>query len=196
MHSWWNGVRLVAQVVHKVTGAVEYVMGIVRPRVRCSNRDCPRRNWTWYEAGGYPHRFFTLGVVASAVAELAADEQATKSSVARRCLCDRRSVGRWARWVERLVDSKHLAQACMRIDAAGLPPPQPPECCAKSIRTAGWNLCLLDHLAKLLRLRGVGLEDGPGVVALLRHQWDRFRQIRWLTKQSPPLLIDAGWYFV
>jgi hypothetical protein len=53
-------------------------------------------------------------------------------------------------------------------------------------------LLLLEHFAGLLRTRFVALEAGPGLGALLRHQYERFRVVAWLTKSSPPLRIVWG----
>jgi hypothetical protein len=50
---------------------------------------------------------------------------------------------------------------------------------------------LLETLAQLLRIHGVALEPGPGLGVILRHQFERFRAVSWLTRASPPLRIPG-----
>jgi hypothetical protein len=57
---------------------------------------------------------------------------------------------------------------------------------------AGFLVLLLEHLARLLRDQGVPLEPGPGLAAILRHQFDRFRAVSWLTRASPPLQVEGA----
>ncbi len=183
---WWAGGRRVAQMVLGVRGVVERVPDLWRPRACCPNPDCPVKSWTVYEPGGYPHRSFTLAVTASGVAQLAADDAATLKDVADAHQCDRRTVGRWVRWVVRLCATVAVVRACARLDPTGLPPPAPPPRETRR-RRAGSVLLLLDHLVRLLRERGAALEPGSGLVAILRHQFVRFGAVLWLTRQSPPL---------
>lgn len=144
-----------------------------------------------YEAGGYPHRTFTLAVAASGVARLAAEDGATLTGVADDCGCDRRTVGRWIGWVLRLCMTAQVVRACARLDPTGMPPPQPPRSETTRCR-AGWVLLLLDHMARVLRGRGVLLEAGFGLVAIVRHQFVRFGMVIWLTRQCPPLRVVVG----
>ena len=155
-----------------------------------------------YEEGGYPRRTFTLSVAASAVAELAADKGATLTSVAQRCQCHRLTARRWVHWVGQLCEPVTLVQGCIRLDSLGLPPPALPPPAQQQqqqqpknsmIFQAGLLLLLLDHLARLLRDRGVALEAGPGLTAILRQQFERFRGVSWLTRASPPLRVEPGW---
>jgi len=191
MPAWWDGGRVVAQVVLGTLGGVEWVAGIGRRRACCRNPGCPVKSWTVYEAGGYPHRTFTLAVTASGVAHLGADDEATPGAVAHAHQCDRRTVGRWVAWVLRLCATVEVVRACARLDPSGMPPPPPPR--RETARVcAGWVLLLLDHLARLLRDRGVVLESGGGLVAIVRHQFVRFGVVLWLTRQSPPLHISVG----
>lgn len=187
--TWWNGTRVVKRVVFIVNAAVHCLENFVRCRVRCSDRSCPAGSWTIYEPSGYPHRVFLLSLIAFAVAGLSADV-ATKIRVARKFGCDRRSVGRWVRWVAGLGDAKEMAQVCLRVDPDGLPPPAAAPATADPVGKAVSMIALLDRLADLLRGHGVRLEPGPGLAAILRHQWDRFRTIFLLTRASPPLRID------
>jgi hypothetical protein len=48
-------------------------------------------------------------------------------------------------------------------------------------------LTLFEWLARLCRDQGVPLEQGPGLGALLRHQFDRFRRVCLLIGSYPPL---------
>jgi len=181
--------RLVkSQVILDDAGKPVRIEGILRIRRQC--RAC-LRSWTVYEQGGYPHRTFTLAVAATAVAELVATPGATRSSVARGFLCDRRSVGRWAVWIAGLADPDHLSRACVRLDPSGLPAPRLYSDLGR-LALAGLLLLLLDHLARLLRERGVPLAAGPGPAAILRWQFDRFRTISHLTRASPPLRISPA----
>lgn len=188
--SWRNGDRVVAQVWLNADGGVSR-KEVVRRRVRCSDRTCTGGSWTIYEPQGYPHRSFTPAVTASAVAELAASPGATLTSVARRCGCDRRTVGRWVRWIRGLGEPQALSGICARIDPSGLPPPA--SAGLERFAQPGLLVLLLEHLARLLRNHGVPLEHGPGLAAILRHQFDRFRTVFWLTRASPPLHVEGAW---
>jgi len=189
--AWWDGTRLVAQMVISTLGAVARMALVVRRRGRCSQASCTMASWTVYEVGGYPHRTFTLAVTAAAVAMLATSETVTLTAVAQQHGCDRRTVGRWVGWVMRLYVTATVVRACWQLDPTGVPPPAPPRPETPRSR-AGWMLLLLEHFAGLLRTRFVALEAGPGLGALLRHQYERFRVVAWLTKSSPPLRIDWG----
>lgn len=170
---------------------------VVRLRWGCPNPDCRPRSWTAYEVGGYPHRVYTLAVAVRVVARLAADPQATLTSVGREFQCHRCTVARLTRWVGGIGDPHSLARACVRIDPSGLPPPRSPApdspriirqpSCFDQLALAGHLVLLLEHLARLLRNRGVPLEPGEGLAAILRHQFERFRMVRTLTGLSPPL---------
>ena len=187
----WDGGRAVAQVVPGAAGGVEWIPGIWRRRAYCPDPDCPVKSWTVYEAGGYPHRTFTLAVTASGVAQLAAGDESTPGAVAHAHQCDRRTVGRWVAWVLRLCATVEVVHACARLDPSGMPPPPPPR--RETARVcAGWVLLLLDHLVRLLRDRGAAVESGAGLVAIVRHQFVRFGVVLWLTRQSPPLHIPVG----
>ena len=178
-----DGFRLVKSQVHlDAAGNPVRIEGIARPRWRCSG--CGR-SWTLYEAGAYPHRTFSPTVEAAAVAELTTAPGATLTSVARAFHCDRRTVGRWVRHVAGIADPDDLSRTCTRLDPSGLLAP-----CLRLAR-GGHLLLLLDHLARLLRDRGVPLEPGPGLAAILRWQFDRFRTIAFLTRASPPLRVAA-----
>jgi len=182
---------VVVQFVLIMVGLVDQVMDRVRRRACCPNPACPVKSWTVYEEGGYPHRTFTLEVAASGVAQLAADEEATLQAVAEKHRCDRRTVGRWVAWMVRLCAAATLVQACARLDPSGAPPPRAHRKEGARFR-AGWILLLLDHLARLLRDRGVSIEAGSGFAAILRAQFVRLGTVVWLTKYSPPLRIGWG----
>ena len=181
---WWNGWVIVAQMVVGAEGTVERVLDVPRHRARCKAPDCPFGSWTIYETGGYPHRSFTLAVVATAVAELVLATNATLTSVARNWQCDRRTVARWQSWVAGSAEPAALTQLCSRLDPDGLPAPDP-----EGIARPGRVLLLMECLARLLRLQGVPLEPGPGLGAILRHQFERFRAVSWLTRASPALRV-------
>lgn len=179
-----DGYRLVkSQVQLDVAGKPIQVMEIRRPRWLCS---ACGRSWTAYEPGAYPHRTFTLALEAAAVAELSTAPGATLSSVARAFHCDRRTVGRWARQVGGVADPDDLSRACARLDPSGLLAPW------MHLAGARLLLLLLDHLARLLRDRGVPLEPGPGLASILRWQFDRFRTIAYLARASPPLRVSLA----
>lgn len=185
--AWWNGQRTVAQMLLSDSMGARLVVGLVRLRARCVEPSCRCGSWTVYEAGGYPQRTFTLAVAAAAIAELAFDAEATLTSVARHWGCDRRTVGRWRTWVAGVADPAALARLCSRLDPDGLPAPDP-----GGIATPGLLLLLLECLVRLLRDQGVPLEPGPGLGAILRHQFERFRAVAWLTRASPPLRVDGA----
>lgn len=201
---WRNGLRIVAQMMLDAAGCVYRVQGIVRLRYLCSNPACECGSWTIYEPQGYPHRTFTLAVGASAVSELAASPEANLTSVAERCQCDRRTVGRWVRWAGALGQPQELGGLCGRLDPSGLPPPThalpgiygpvPIILLGQgAIALAGLVVLLLEHLARLMREQGVPLEVGPGLAAILRHQFNRFGMVSCLTRASPPLRVEPGW---
>ena len=188
---WWNGVRHVAQVVRDVAGEIHHVADMVRSRVRCSNRSCTAQDSTIYEEGGYPHRLYQLPVLASAVAEVAFKPGSTFSQAAAGHFCSRRTVARWHAWVGELVEPGDLARACARLDPEGMPPGmtnpggRPPG-------RVGVVLALLERFVDLLRHFGVGLVGGAsGLSALLCYQLQRFGDIRYLTRSSPPLRIPS-----
>ena len=141
-------------------GGSRRVVDQVRLRLQCLNPACPLGSWTLYEPGGYPCRTFTPAVATLAVAELATLSGATLTSVARHWQCDRRTVARWQTWVAGLGDPGSLVQLCCWLDPTGLPPPRNPSSLALLAR-AGFLVLLLEHLARLLRDRGVPLEPGP-----------------------------------
>ena len=184
---WWNGWAFVAQMVVGVGGEVERVLDVARHRARCKEPECPYGSWTIYELGGYPHRAFTLAVAAAAVAELTLEAGATLTSVARHWDCDRRTVARWNTWIAGIAAPAALAQLCSHLDPDGLPAPEP-----SGVATVGLVLLLLECLAGLLRVHGVALEAGPGLGAILRHQFERFRAVSWLTRASPALRVVGG----
>ena len=181
---WWDGWRLVAQMVAGADGLVVRLIEVLRHRARCQDPMCSGRSWTIYEAGGYPCRTFVIAVAGLALAALAIEVGATLASVARRCQCDPRTVGRWKRWVGGFGDPAGLSRLCSRLEPDGFPPPRP-----DGMLLAGAVVLLLEHLARLLRDQGVPLEAGPGLAAILRHQFDRFREVSWLTRASPPLQV-------
>jgi hypothetical protein len=184
---WWDGWRLVAQMLAGGDGLVVRLVEVPRHRARCQDPTCPGRSWTIYEAGGYPCRTFVVAVAALALAALAVEVGATLASVARRCQCDPRTVGRWKQWVGGLCDPATLSRLCSRLEPDGFPPPRP-----KGMLLAGFLVLLLEHLARLFREQGVPLEPGPGLAAILRQQFDRFRTVSWLTRASPPLPVEGA----
>lgn len=188
--AWWNGSRVVAQFYADADGVVSRAVDVVRLRAECSDPACPHGSWTLYEPQGYPHRTFTLEVAVSAVAELTADPTAMLTSVAQRCQCDRRTVGRMIKWVRSLGEPQVLAGLCARIDPLGLPPPFFPG--LGRLALVGHLVFLLEHLARLLRNQGVPLERGSGLATILRYQFDRFRAVSYLTRASPPLHVALG----
>lgn len=193
--AWWNGLRLIFQMVlDVVTGTVRRQAGC-RRRARCSVRDCPGGSWTVYEETEYPHRSFQLPVIAAAVAELAARPNATQVSVAARYGCDRRSIARFVSWTADLVDSGELARTLARIEPDGLPSPRVrrvPGASGRGLtKRAASVLVLFEHLAAVLRHRGVDLgSTRPGLMAILGRQMRRFGDVFLLTRASPPLPID------
>lgn len=195
---WWNGERRVKQKVKQVVkgavGVVILVVEIVRRRARCPNEDCPMGSWTEYEEGGYPYRRFSLDVVALAVAQifyaLSRGENATDTflDAAELHQCGLSSLWRWVKWVAGLFVARDLERLCMRLDPEGLPPP-PVKPATTWVERAGVVLLLLERLVQLLRFRGVKLEPGSGLKAILWHQLVRFRKFLLLTKSSPQMKL-------
>jgi hypothetical protein len=186
--SWWDGGRLVAEVIHELGLGVRRVIDVLRPRARCSDRRCGAGSWTIYPATAYPHRSFQLDVVASAVAEVCVGER-PRRVVAEHHACSRRSVSRWIRWTAQLASPADLARLCARLDPEGLPPPPPPST-GSEVRRAGTVLRLLEHLAAVLLRRGVALPGrGAALSRVLGAQRARFGDVAWLTRSSPPLRV-------
>jgi len=177
-----------SQVVLDYDGKPVRSEGLLRVRRQC--RPC-RRSWTIYEPGGYPHLTFTLAVAVAATAELAMNPGATRASVARSFLCDRRTVGRWAARIAGIAEPEQLSRACARLDPSGLPAPRLYSGLGQ-LALAGLLLLLLDHLARLLRDRGIPLAPGPGFATILRWQFDRYRTVCHLTRASPPLRVELS----
>lgn len=186
--SWWNGGRVVAEVIHDIGEGTRRVIDVLRRRARCSDRRCAGGSWTMYPAGVYPHRSYQLCVVASAVAEVCF-AGGSRRAVAGRHDCSRRSVSRWVRWTAQLASPEDLARLCARLDPEGLPPPTPVTA-GGEVSRAGSVLRLLDHLGDVLLRRGVArLGRGPGLLRILTAQLARFGDICWLTRSSPPLRV-------
>ena len=185
--SWWNGGRVVAEVIQDIAQGARRVIDVLRRRARCSDRRCAAGSWTIYPPGAYPHRSYQLGVVASAVAEVCVAGD-SRRAVAARHDCSRRSVSRWIRWTAQLASPEDLGQLCARLDPEGLPPPS--ATAAGEVSRAGSVLRLLDHLGDVLLRRGVALPGrGPGLVRVLTAQLARFGDVAWLTRSSPPLRV-------
>ena len=181
--AWWDGRRLVSQVVRDSDGVVQFV-NTVRRRACCSSKICTAPGWTVYEFGGYPYRLFQLFVLVSAVLAVAVGA-ATHTASAQAYRCSRRSIGRWRHWVSNLAEPKQLFQSCSRLDSQGLPPP------ILNGPREGVVLGLLERLAELFYLRSVPLHPkGPGLIRILAHQFSRFGDIFFLTRSSPPLRVS------
>ena len=173
---------------------------ILEPRVRlqCFTPGCRNRNrsWTVYE-DGYPRRKYTLALGVAVVKALGEVPGATLSSVARSFRVNRRTVGRLVGWTAGIATIESVAGQCAQIDptlpvpAAPLPP-EPPlpilPATLEKLAQAGHLILLLEHLAALLRGRGVALEQGPGLVALLRNQLNRWGEVFYVTGRAPPAL--------
>ena len=145
-------------------------------------------SWTVYEQNDYPHRFFQLDVVVSALC-MVVFGAATMTASAAAHLCSRDSIRRWKRWLESLADPRDLEQLCVRIDSDGLPPPIAPEPAERSARV----LLLVEHVVRLLVHRGVELRGrGWGLTRLLVDRLERFGEVFYLTKSSPPLRADLS----
>ena len=205
---------MVAQFYVDAEGVVSRAVDVVRLRAECSDphgRADPELNAIVPDEPNVPydikgiiqrvvddghffevHEHFAKNLVVgvSAVAELAADPTATLTSVAQRCQCDRRTVGRMIKWVRGLGDPQVLTGLCARIDPSGLPPPFFSG--LERLALVGHLVFLLEHLARLLRNQGVPLERGSGLAAILRYQFDRFRAVSYLTRASPPLRVVLG----
>ena len=181
-------------------GLVIEISDLVRFRVQCRNPACPFCTWTIYEAGGYPHRVYTISVAISALMELASDPVATFTSVALRIGCHRKTVVRMVAWVKRLFDPVALARLCVRKDPSGLPPPTlpsppppPPDTVPPGrpgvlsllFALTGQALLLLDHLAGIQRRWGVPLEEGPGLTTILRRELLVGGITHWLIRETP-----------
>jgi hypothetical protein len=186
--SWWNGGRLVAEILHDLDQGVRRAIDVLRRRARCSDRQCAAGSWTIYPAGVYPHRSYQLDVVAAAVAEVCFAGR-SRRAVAEHHACSPRSVSRWVRWTAGLARPADLARLCARLDPEGLPPPTPAPA-GGEVSRAGAVLRLLDHLADVLLRRGLTVPGrGPGLLRILSAQLARFGDVCWLTYSSPPLRV-------
>ena len=187
--AWLNGKREVHPVHRNEKGEADENLKAVRTKVmrvraRCPSRKCP--DWTIYEEGGYPHRQFQPDVVADAVAEIDLGSQ-TMTAVATEHGCSRDSVRRWNSWVGALAKPQDLQQLCARID---------PDAVVYEPRFQSPAAIVLGHLERLVELldrAGVTLPRAAfGLTRLLRSQFDRFRDIFYLTRQSPLLRADPA----
>lgn len=205
-----KGYRKVAQMTIDLDRNVIRIF-LRRRRVKCTNKSCAI-SYTIYESGGYPHRTYTLRIAVSMTAELACNRETNLTAVAKKYQCHRRTVARIVGWVGNIGKPSALNKRCSEIDPSGFPPPVytlPPEVAPSKdpgptpvsvpspwrishlarLTLAGQLLLLLEHLAKLLRNGGVTLESGPGLVAILRYQFERFRTVYWLTRAPPALRV-------
>lgn len=183
-------------VLQRVPDGAGGAMRVVVFRTRMT---CCRRSWTIREPGGYPRRSCTLALAVAVVETLEKVPSESLSSVARRFKCHRRTVARLLMWAESIDTVESVAGKCFQVDPATelpaapqlLDPPRPrrPGCALKGLARAGHLVLLLDHLAGLLRGHGVGLEEGPGLVVLLREQFRRWGEISHVTRAPPPLRI-------
>lgn len=195
-----KGTRVVAQTLLDGDGRAYRDDAVLRFRAQCRNLACPESSWTIYEPGGYPFRWYALSVVASAVSELAVVPGATLMGVAIRLKCDRHTVARWVAGVARLDDADDLTRTCAQLDPDGLPPPFLPIASSPSSHAgthrvprgaprlfplAGQVLLLLERLAQLYQRWGIPMEEGPGLVAVLRHQFLESRLVVSLTRPVP-----------
>lgn len=198
-----NGRRLVKRQAKLTrTWVLEWVVGLWRQRALCPNPECPVRSWTVYEEQGYPHRTFPPAVAVAAVAELLFHGEEAMVEVLAHWGCSPWTLVRWLEWIGGIVELLLLVKVCWASDPSGLPPPgyrarQDPEPSGPAWKSRMFlveNLVLLfERFARLLREQGVPLEEGPGLAAFLRLQFDRFRLVSWLTKPSPALLFDGPW---
>ena len=184
--AWWNGKRTVAPIRKNADGEVVHEPETIRHRARCSSKDCPVGSWTVYEQSDYPHRLFQLDVVMSGLC-MVLFGAATMTAAAKAHLCSRDSIRRWKHWLESLADPRDLERLCIRIDSEGLPPPVAPDPAERSARV----ILLVEHLVRLLARRGVKLRgQSSGLTRLLINQLERFGEVFYLTKSSPPLRAD------
>jgi hypothetical protein len=200
-----KGTRVVAQILVDGAGGIYRDADVLRLRAQCRNPGCPQGSWTIYEPGGYPFRRYALAVVIAGVGELAVVPGATLTDVAKRLECDRNSLARWVIWVAVLVGVDELTRSCAHLDPDGLPPPflpigpppvgadapcRVPTGASRLFPLAGLVLLLLERLAQLRRRWGLQLEEGPGLVVILRQQFQASRLVVWLTRASPPLRVS------
>lgn len=202
-----KGTRIVAQVLVDDAGSIHRDEEVLRLRVQCRNPACPRGSWTIYEPGGYPCRRYALSVVASGVGELAGVPGATLMAVALRLDCDRTTVARWVIWVVTLGGVEQLSRSCAQLDPDGLPPPflpigpppsgshslcRAPSGAARLLPLAGLVLLLLERLAQLRRRWGLPLEEGPGLVAILRERFLASGVVLRLPRASPGMRVSTA----
>ena len=202
-----KGTRIVAQIMVDEAGGIYRDSEVLRVRLQCRNPACPQGSWTVYEPGGYPCRRYALAVVVSGVGELAVVPGATLTGVAKRLDCDRSTLALWVTWVVGLGGVEDLSRTCAQLDPDGLPPPclpiippapglhaahRAPPGASRLFPLAGLVLLLLDRLAELRRRWGDLLEEGPGLVAILRHQFLGSGLIVWLTRASPGMRVSPA----
>lgn len=186
--AWWNGWRKVTEVVQGRDGACRYLTDRARHRARCSKAKCRGGSWTIYPSDSYPHRFFSLCVVVSAVNQAVKESTATLSSIAKVHMCSRPSVSRWLRWFQKLVQPEWFVQACAQLDPDGEPPANRTQ---GPWAEAGSVFVLLNRFSELLLDRGVPLPgEGPAIARLLTYQLTRFGNVYYLIRPSPPLFVD------
>jgi len=202
---WWDGWRRVKWQATLTPNGLTWVEG--PRRARCCDPECDARSSTLYEAQAYPWRTFTPAVAVAAVLELLSIEGATVVSVAQVWQCDPRTLSRWLGWIGWLAELAVLFKVCWLHDSSGMPPPvfqlrrkdlDPPKSTIgptwKDRATRIGSLVLLfEWLARLHRDHGILLEEGPGLSALLRRQFDRYLLVSPLTKRSPPMQTQVLW---
>jgi hypothetical protein len=191
--TWWNGTRHVCEY-SKPGRDLEFATDVVRRRVRCPVKDCPRNSWTLYDNTAYPHRIFSLDLVISAVSAVVF-ARGTLTGAAQAHGCGRDSIRRWVAWVEQLAEPQDLLQACTRLEPRGVPGGLDPS----SMSRAAANLHLFDRLADLLAERGVRATRAigrgtaaTGLVRILQDQLARWGAVFYLTQSSPPLRADLA----
>ena len=202
-----RGTRIVAQGQMDQDGKPCWGTGIVRWLFECRTPGCLGGCGTAYEPGGQPHRRYSLEVVIAAV-KLASVPGATLTGVAELLDCHRSTVARWLTQVATLGGVDKLIKLCARLDPDGLPPPSMPAVppapssaalvprrAMAKVPEACYILLLFEHYADLLRRRGLPMVAGPGLVAVLHHQYRAFRPIQEAVRGSPGKRVDPPPYW-
>jgi len=110
-------------------------------------------------------------------------------------------------WVVAVGGVEELSRSCAQLDPDGLPPPflpivppqsgrhahcRAPSGAARLLPLAGLVLLLLERLAQLRRHWGLPLEEGPGLVAILRERFLASGLVLWLPRGSPGMRVSPA----
>ncbi len=186
--SWWNGWRVIFPVVQGALGGVVVRWAWPVPRAKCSACES---GFTCYPPELYPHRQYTLDVVALVVAAAVVGGRSF-TRAAREADASATSARRWTRWVADLGAPGDLLALAARVDAdAHVGEGASAQAASSTIRSrAGRVLTALEQLGAALARRGVACVARSGLGRVLGWQHGAHGEVVRLTR--PPRRLSPA----